>query len=386
MLTRWRTPLLRRRTISFRNSYRDRPAAPGTTPEQEKTISEPLADEEPDASSPSAQLTQRVKLTASADDAGHRLDRFLSTQLPDLSRTRVQSLIEHGHVRLNGSSAKPSHRIEIGDDVVVEIPPAPLPEARPEAIPLEILYRDDDVAVVNKPAGMIVHPGAGVKTGTLANALVHEFGAGASLSSLGGESRPGIVHRLDRETSGALIVARNDKAHRILVDRFRNREIEKTYLALVHGKLKSDSGRIELPIARDLHRRIRMTTHRREGRAARTDFRVLLRLDGFTFLEADLHTGRTHQIRVHFSALGHPVVGDTLYGAPREPKVGSKLLPVLDRNFLHAFRVRFLHPIARMPIDVRAPLPRELADYLRELGGIAGAGADSIDAVLKPYL
>lgn len=289
-------------------------------------------------------------------------------------------------MRINGKSAKPSHRIEAGDALVVEIPPASPPETRPEAIPLEILYRDDDVAVVNKPAGMIVHPGAGVKTGTLANALVHEFGAGASLSSLGGESRPGIVHRLDRETSGALIVARNDKAHRVLVNQFRNREIEKTYLALVHGKMKSDSGRIELPIARDLHRRIRMTTRRREGRAARTDFRVLRRIDGFTFLEADLHTGRTHQIRVHFSALGHPIVGDTLYGAPREPIVGSALLPALGRNFLHAFRLRFLHPINLTPIDVRASLPRGLADYLREIGRTAGVTADSIDAVLEPYL
>jgi 23S rRNA pseudouridine1911/1915/1917 synthase len=356
------------------------------TSEQEKMTPQRLTVEQPETAPPSPQRAQRLKFTADAEDAGQRLDRFLAAQLPDLSRTRVQSLVEHGHVRVNGSSSKPSHRVEAGDAVIVEIPPSSLGEAQPEDIPLEILYRDDDIAVVNKPAGMIVHPGAGVKTGTLANALVHEFGTGASLSSLGGESRPGIVHRLDRETSGALIVARNDKAHRILVDQFRSHEIEKTYLALVHGKLKNDSGRIELPVARDLHRRIRMTTRRREGRAARTDFRVLLRLDGFTFLEADLHTGRTHQIRVHFSALGHPVVGDTLYGAPRDPKVGSNLLPALGRNFLHAFRVRFLHPIKRMPVDVHAPLPRELADYLYEVGRAAGASADSIDAALKPYL
>ncbi|MFZ0213283.1 MAG: RluA family pseudouridine synthase [Candidatus Acidiferrales bacterium] len=347
---------------------------------------ERLTREETDAADGLSPSARRTKFAAAAEDAGQRLDRFLVAQLPELSRTRVQSLVEHGHVRVNGNSCKPSHRVEAGDAVVVEIPPASPTETQPEAIPIEILYQDDDVVVVNKPAGMIVHPGAGVKTGTLANALVYEFGARNALSSVGGESRPGIVHRLDRETSGALIVARNDKAHRILADQFRNREIEKTYVALVHGKVKGETGRIELPIARDLHRRIRMTTRRREGRAARTDFRVLLRLAGFTFLEADLHTGRTHQIRVHFSALGHPVVGDTLYGAPRDPKAGVKPLPALDRNFLHASRVRFVHPTKRVPIDVRAPLPRELAGYLRELGRAAGVSADSIDAVLKPYL
>ncbi|MFZ0641450.1 MAG: RluA family pseudouridine synthase [Candidatus Acidiferrales bacterium] len=327
-----------------------------------------------------------VKLSVVAGDADERLDRFLAAQLPELSRTRIQSLVDHGRVTVNGAPGKRSYRVESGDAVVLEIPAPSTAAAQPEAIPLEILYQDDDVAVVNKPAGMIVHPGAGAKSGTVVNALLHEFGARNELSSVGGELRPGIVHRLDRETSGALLIARNDLAHRALVGQFSSRQIEKTYVALLHGKLKEDSGRIELPVARDLHRRIRMTTRRREGRAARTDWRVRLRLPGYTLLEADLHTGRTHQIRVHFSALGHPVAGDTLYGAPRQPKIGSVLLAPLARNFLHAARIQFVHPTTGKAIEVRAPLPAELVDYLRELARVAGVQGAAVDAALKPYV
>lgn len=331
-------------------------------------------------------FAREVKLYVVAGDAGERLDRFLAAHLADLSRTRIQSLLDHGRVRLNGAPAKRSHRVEAGDTVVIEIPSMGPAEAEAEAIPLEILYEDEDVVVVNKPAGMIVHPGAGAAHGTLVNALLSRYGAHRGLSSVGGELRPGIVHRLDRETSGALVVARNDAAHRALAAQFRDREIAKTYVALVHGTLKEDTGRIELPIARDVHRRIRMTTRRREGRAARTDWRVRLRLGGYTFLEADIHTGRTHQIRVHFSALGHPVAGDTLYGAPRQAKAGLVSLPALDRNFLHAARLRFVHPTTGRIIEVRAPLPLDLADYVRELGRATGANRESIDAVLTPYL
>src|SRR5579859_3254333 len=327
-----------------------------------------------------------AKLIVAAEDAGQRLDRFLAAHLPDFSRTRIQSLLDHGHARVNGAPAKRSHRVQPGDAVAIEIPPPTPMHAQPEAIPLEILYSDEELIVVNKPAGMVVHPGAGVKTGTMVNALLHEFGARGELSSIGGELRPGIVHRLDRETSGALLVARNDKTHRALSDQFRDRKIEKTYVALLHGRLKDDTGRIELPVARDLHRRVRMTTRRREGRAARTDWRVRMRLDGFTFVEADLHTGRTHQIRVHFSALGHPVAGDTLYGAPAQPKIGATTLPSLGRNFLHAAHLHFLHPTTGKVIDVRAPMPSDLANYLRQLASASGAGSESIDAVLAPYL
>lgn len=329
---------------------------------------------------------REAKLIVSSEDAGQRLDRFLAAHLADFSRTRIQSLLDHGHARLNGQPAKRSQRVEPGDTIVIEVPPPTPSSAQPEAIPLEILFADADLIVVNKPAGMVVHPAAGARSGTMVNALLHEFGARGELSSIGGELRPGIVHRLDRETSGALLVARNDKTHRALSDQFRDRKIEKTYVALLHGRLKDDAGRIELPVSRDLHRRVRMTTRRRDGRAARTDWRVRMRLDGFTFVEADLHTGRTHQIRVHFSALGHPVAGDTLYGAPAQPKIGVTTLPSLGRNFLHASRLRFLHPTIGTPMDIHAPLPPELASYLREIGRAAGAAAESIDAVVEPYL
>ena len=323
---------------------------------------------------------------AGAEDSGERLDRFLAAQLPEMSRTRIQALVDRGRVTINGAVAKRSHRMEQEESIVIEIP-APAPSAaQPEAIPLEILYSDADLAVINKSAGMIVHPGAGVKSGTLVNALLYEFGSRGELSSIGGELRPGIVHRLDRETSGAMLVARNDRAHHALVEQFSSHRIEKTYVALVHGNLKQDSGSIELPVARDLHRRIRMTTKRREGRAARTDWRARLRFPGYTLVEADLHTGRTHQIRVHFSALGHPVVGDTLYGAPRVPKIGERSAPLLARNFLHAARLKFEHPTSGKQIEVRAPLPNELADYLHELATLGGVSRAAVDAALKPYL
>ena len=327
-----------------------------------------------------------VTLIVAEGKGGQRLDRFLSEHVVELSRTRIQTLVEHGRVRVNGAAAKRSQRIETGDSVVMEIPASAPSGAKAEALPLEILYEDADVAVVNKPAGMIVHPGAGVNSGTVVNALLHEFGERGELSSIGGELRPGIVHRLDRETSGALLIARNDAAHRALVEQFSGRKVEKTYVALVHGSFKENSGRIELPVARDLHRRTRMTTRRREGREARTDWRMLLRLDGYSFIEADLHTGRTHQIRVHFSAIGHPVVGDTLYGAPREVKARSQSLPRLGRNFLHAARLKFAQPSSGKAAEVRAPLPEELAGYLRELGHATGVAPDDVDAALRPYL
>lgn len=327
-----------------------------------------------------------MRLTVADESAGERLDRFLAAHLPELSRTRIQSLVDHGRITVNGAAGKRSYRVENGDAIVIEIPAPSLSAAQPESIPLEILYHDDDLAVVNKPAGMIVHPGAGAKTGTMVNALLHEFGSRGELSSIGGELRPGIVHRLDRETSGALLIARNDLAHRALAEQFSSHKIEKTYVALLHGKLNESSGRIELPVARDLHRRIRMTTRRKEGRAARTDWKVRLRLPGYTFVEADLHTGRTHQIRVHFSALGHPVVGDTLYGAPRQPKLASTSVAPPGRNFLHAARIKFAHPTTGREVEVRAPLPTELAEYLRALAHAAGVQRAAVDAALAPYL
>lgn len=322
------------------------------------------------------------RLRVEAGDAGQRLDRYLAARLPSLSRTRVAELIAEGRVRVNGGEAKRSHRLAGGETVEVEVRPRPPLEAAPEDLPLEILYEDNNVMVINKPAGMTVHAGAGHASGTVVNALLHRY---RHLSTLGGALRPGIVHRLDKDTSGALIVARTDAAHADLSRQFAARKVKKTYLALVHGRLAQDSGTIGLPIARDLHRRTRMTTRRREGRAARTDWRVLARLDGYTLVEVDLQTGRTHQIRVHFSALGHAVVGDTLYGAPKAPRAGQHPLAPLGRNFLHAARIVFTHPATQKPIEARAPLPAALREWLAGLAAAIGSGSGEIDAALRPY-
>jgi 23S rRNA pseudouridine1911/1915/1917 synthase len=320
------------------------------------------------------------------DQAGQRLDRYLAAQFPDVSRTHVQTLIDQGRVRVSGVAKKPSHHLESGETITVEIPAPPLPGVEPENIPLIILYEDEDIAVVNKPAGMIVHPGVGDDTGTLVAALLHRYGVEHGLSSVGGPLRPGIVHRLDKGTSGAMLIARNDAAHLKLVEEFRARRVQKTYIALLHGNAKGEKGRIELPVARDLRRRSRMTARRSEGRQARTDWRLLLRLGAFSLIEADLHTGRTHQIRVHFSALALPVVGDTLYGAPHQETIGRQPLPSLGRNFLHAARIALEHPRTGQRMEFRAPLPQELVTYIRALGAMAKAPPGGIDVALRDYL
>lgn len=303
---------------------------------------------------------QRLKLRTSETDAGKRLDRFLREQLPDYSRTRIQEWIRAGRVRVQGRVEKSSYLLRAGEEIEVEpAPPAPV-SAEPEPIPLEILYEDEDVAAVNKPAGMVVHAGAGCRSGTLVNALLHHFGR---LSSLGGELRPGIVHRLDRYTSGVILVAKHDAAHRRLAEQFARREVEKVYLALVHGNVKGESGRVERPIARDPVRRIRMTARLARGRAAVTEYRVLKRFQSFTLLEVHIKTGRTHQIRTHLSASGHPVVGDRLYGAPA--RIAGR--PALGRYFLHAWRIRFRQPLSGAEVVVEAPLPAELEGWLEGL-------------------
>jgi 23S rRNA pseudouridine1911/1915/1917 synthase len=320
--------------------------------------------------------------TVLPDNAGERLDRFLSARLPGHSRVSLQHLVENAGVRVDGASCKASRKVRAGETVTAEIPAPASREIVPEELSFDVLYEDEDIAVINKPAGIVVHPGAGRLTGTLAAALLHRFGA---LSQIGGPFRPGIVHRLDKGTSGALIVARNDAAHAALVKQFQARKIQKTYVALLHGNVAEDSGRIELSVARDLQRRMRMTT-RRDGRTARTDWRVIFRLGSFTLVEAGLHTGRTHQLRVHFSAIGHPVVGDTLYGAPREIRLGDAVLPPLQRNFLHAQRIRFAHPLNVNALDIRAPLPPDLPAFLFRLAAELRLDGGSIDAALKPYL
>ncbi len=323
------------------------------------------------------------KLSAASADAGRRLDLFAAQNVPELSRTRIQELIREGHVRVDGRIAKVSHRVAAGETIEIEVLPRPPLEALPEDLPLDLLHVDDDFVIVNKPAGMVVHAGAGHSRGTLVNALLHRLG---NLSAACGALRPGIVHRLDRETSGAMVVARNDQAHEHLSEQFRSRNVRKIYLALVHGKVPRDSGSITLPISRDPHSRTRMTARAAKGRHARTDWRVIARLDRCTLVEAVLHTGRTHQIRAHFAATGHPVVGDTLYGAPRSLRAGKRDLPLLERNFLHAARIGFSHPSSGEWVEVRAPLPKELRVYFDQLGASLGWRVAEIEAALAPYV
>jgi 23S rRNA pseudouridine1911/1915/1917 synthase len=328
-----------------------------------------------------------IKLVVLSENAGLRLDRFVAKSCPELSRTRVQELSAEGFILLNGKPAKHAHKVHSGD--VIEVVPQQRPplRAEPETIPLDILYEDDDLIAVNKPAGMMVHAGAGNSHGTLVNALL---GRGQSLSRCGDPLRPGIVHRLDKETSGIVLIAKNDFAHANLSEEFRQRKVQKIYVALVQGKLDQQQGRIELAISRDPHRRTRMTARRAallsNARSARTDWRLLAPIDSTTLLEVHLHTGRTHQIRVHFAALRHPVVGDTLYGAPAQLHIGSATLPALGRNFLHAAKIAFLQPRTAQPIQLTAPLPVELRGYLGKLAAAAQVDPNRIDAVLKGFL
>jgi 23S rRNA pseudouridine1911/1915/1917 synthase len=299
-----------------------------------------------------------LTLNSSAADAGKRLDVFLQERLCQYSRSRLQDWIKAGRVQVDGAPGRASARLRGGETIEVE--PAELTplHAFAEALPLEILYEDADVIAVDKPAGMVVHAGAGRRSGTLVNALLHHFG---TLSKAGGEERPGIVHRIDRLTSGILLVARTDAAHRKLAEQFASRRIEKVYLALVHGVLKQDQGRIEQPISRDPVRRVRMTARREGGRPAITEYRVLRRFKAFTFVEVRIKTGRTHQIRVHFSNLGHPVAGDPLYGAPAQEAAS------LGRYFLHAHRLRFEQPTTGAAVTLVSPLPEQLEAWMRGL-------------------
>lgn len=293
----------------------------------------------------------------SEEQAGRRLDHVLAAALAGFSRARLQEWVEGGRVRVDGVARKASYKLRGGERVEVE-PAAPKPlRAEPEEIPLEVLYEDADVVAINKPAGLVVHAGAGRESGTLVNALLHHFGA---LSGVGGELRPGIVHRLDAGTSGVLLVARHDAAHRALAAQFAGRTVEKIYWAMVERVVKSESGVIEKAIARDPVRRTRMTARLNAGRAAHTEFRVLERFERYTLLEVRIGTGRTHQIRVHLASIGHPVVGDTLYGAQAQPGLG--------RPWLHARRIGFAHPGSGEWVVVEAPLAAELDQWRAGLG------------------
>ena len=337
-----------------------------------------------------------VTISVPTDAAGQRLDQFLASHIPDISRARVQQLIAEQKALVNDNVAKPSLRLRGGEHITIlgdpELPPL---RAIAEDIPLDIVYEDDDLAVINKPAGMMVHAGAGAtederNRGTLVNALLHRFG---KLSDVGGELRPGIVHRLDKETSGLIIVAKNDVTHRKLGQQFSARQVKKRYVALVQGWPAKDRGTINAEISRDAVRRVRMTTRGSGGRSAITHYEVRERIASqfgkFALMDVRIETGRTHQIRVHMSSIGHPVVGDSLYRAPKELRRPTALRSVstkatyrgaiqpeapqtpsvltLNRNFLHAAAIEFTHPRSGQPLSFSAPLPLELTEFLQQI-------------------
>ena len=327
---------------------------------------------------------EALAFEVSAAEAGERLDAFLAARVAGVSRTTVKRAVEDGDVLVGGRTSKPSYKLRAGDRVEAEIPPPILPELTPEEIPVEVVHEDDDVIVVNKPAGMVVHPAAGVRSGTLANALAfrlrtadcgwrnEEAPAANPPSAIRNPQslRPGIVHRLDRDTSGLLVVAKNAAAHESLSEQFRARTVYKLYTALVHGVLKEDKGRIEEPIARDPRHRTRMGVVR-GGRPAVTLWRARRRFRRATLLDVEIKTGRTHQIRVHLAWLKHPVVGDETYGEGRDRNVQDPVMRSaiarLGRQFLHAARLGFHHPRTGEWLSFTSPPPAELAELLTTL-------------------
>jgi 23S rRNA pseudouridine1911/1915/1917 synthase len=321
---------------------------------------------------------RRLAAKADASHDGQRLDRFLSERLPELSRTRVQSLIKEGHVSLGGATIiEAKYRVKPGDRFELRLPPAAPPEPRAETLPLNVVYEDGALIVIDKPAGLVVHPGAGHATGTLVNALIAH--CGTSLSGIGGVARPGIVHRLDKDTSGLLVVAKTDEAHRALAGQFadhgRKGELERGYLALVWGAPPRLHGIIDAPIGRHPTSRTKMAVLSARGREAVTHWRVVETFGRgkepiASLVECTLETGRTHQVRVHLAHIGHPLIGDPLYGQAfksklrklREPLQGQ--LAALDRQALHATRLAFVHPVTGTLLKFNSPLPADLADIV----------------------
>ena len=308
-----------------------------------------------------------INLSATGSDEGVRLDAYLATQIDGWSRARLQRLIDDQDVLVNGRSVKSSYKLRVGDEIEVELTPGPSASFAPENIPLDVVYEDEHLVVVNKPAGLVVHPAAGIDSGTLANALAYRF---QQLSATGGAIRPGIVHRLDKDTSGLMVVAKTEQAHENLSDQFRARTVFKRYVALVYGVVKQLQGRIEQPIARDPRNRTRMAVVP-GGREALSLYTVRRQLDVFTLVDVELKTGRTHQIRVHLAWLKHPVVGDALYSGGRENSVQDPQrraqIRKLSRQFLHAEELAFSHPATGERLQFVAPLPPELASFLERL-------------------
>ena len=306
------------------------------------------------------------KFTVECSLPQERLDVFLREKFPAASRSTLQRMIEQGHIRVNGQSTKVTHAPHAGEEIEVHWPEARPAEAQPENIPLEVLFEDKSLLVINKPAGLVVHPAAGHEEHTLVNALLHH--CAGSLSGIGGVARPGIVHRLDKDTSGCLVIAKNDETHLALSQQFAARTVEKIYDALVIGVLAREAGEIHAAIARHPTHRKRMAVHSDgDGRAAHTSYRVVERFAHATHAEAEIHTGRTHQIRVHFQHLGHPLAGDETYGAKQNKKFAELTGYVAPRVLLHARKLSFLHPRTKKTVKFEAPLPKDFQAALKFL-------------------
>jgi 23S rRNA pseudouridine1911/1915/1917 synthase len=314
-------------------------------------------------------------------EAGKRLDAFLAEKIENRSRSRVQKMIDDGDVLVNGKTSKSSYKVSGTDEIEVELTELPAESFEPENIPLEIVYEDAFLAVINKPAGMVVHPGAGVHSGTLANAIAYQFNIQneklkidadlsdqAKIQNL--KSKIGIVHRLDKDTSGLIVVAKDEQTHEALSEQFHDRTVYKRYLALVHGEIEENSGTVDAPIAREKHNRTKMSI-RAHGRNALSLWKVKQRFEKFTLVQVEIKTGRTHQIRVHLAHINHPVVGDETYNAGRDKTVANipvrQAIQSLNRFFLHAESLRFTHPRTNEKMSFRSPLPEELTELLELL-------------------
>jgi len=296
-----------------------------------------------------------------ATESGERLDRFVASKISDLSRSQVQRLIEQGKITVNGDQVKRSYQLRAGDLITVQIPPYEPPSLIPQRIEIRVIYEDEDLVVIDKPAGMVVHPAHGHADGTVVNALLARY---PRLADQGGDLRPGIVHRLDKDTSGLLVIALSPKARLLLQHQFKEHLVHKVYLALVEGKLSPDRGMIEAPIGRDPHHRQRMSIVAKGGKEARTEYQVIAYLSNYSLLWVRPLTGRTHQIRVHLSSIGHPVAGDRVYGRRKSTHEG------FPRQLLHAWRMSFLLPSTGERVHFEAPIPEDLQMVLDSLGGI----------------
>ena len=305
----------------------------------------------------------QISLQADETYMDERLDKFLSAMLPDQSRSYLQKIIKDGNVLVNGEPKKSSYRLEDGDEVTADLPELKSPDIEPENIPLDILYEDDSILMVNKPKGMVVHPSAGHYTGTLVNAVL--WHCQGQLSGINGASRPGIVHRIDKDTTGVLVVCKNDAAHNAVAAQLKEHSITRKYRAIVHGVIKEDEGTVDAPIGRHPTERKKMASGVKNGKRAVTHYRVLERFQGYTYVECQLETGRTHQIRVHMASIHHPLLGDTVYGPAKDSHH-------LEGQTLHAMVLGLIHPVTGEYLEVEAPLPEYFENLLKKFRAMSG--------------